>query len=92
MPDSSSTGSAFAPLDVQKARELVDGYAPPDAPFHDCGAPSWFACDADRRSYWLQHSAEIVTWSRNRSLGPPQATLRYGLPHEAHLAGWSSAA
>jgi hypothetical protein len=82
----------FAALDVRKARELVDGFAPPEAPHRELGKPSWFGCDADRRTYWLQHAAEIVTWARNRSFGPAQAALRYGVPHEAHLAVWTSAA
>jgi hypothetical protein len=82
----------FGALDVRKARELVDGFAPPEAPYRERGEPSWFGCDADRRTYWLRHAAEIVTWARNRSLGPPLAGLRYGVPHEAHLAIWTFAA
>ena len=82
----------FEALDVAKARELVTGSAPSDAPYRDGEEPSWFACDADRRSYWLLHAAEIVTWARGRSLGYPQAASRYGLPHLAHLALWASTA
>jgi hypothetical protein len=70
-------------LDPDKARELVDGYAPSEAPYRDLGEPSWFATDAERRLYWLQHAARVVAWGRGHGFANPRAALRYGLPDDA---------
>ncbi len=75
-------------LDPDKARELVDGYAPPEAPYWDLGEPSWFASDADRRRYWLEHSARIVAWGRGHGFANPRAAIRYGLPDAARRSLW----
>ena len=55
IPGSSARGTT---IDPDRARELVDGYAPPDAPYRDVGEPSWFATDAERRRYWIEHAAQ----------------------------------
>lgn len=75
-------------LDVRKARELVDGFASSDAPFRDFGEPSWFASDASRRSYWIDHAPEVVTWAREHGFAQPRAAIRYGLPELARAALW----
>jgi hypothetical protein len=75
-------------LDPDMARELVDGYASDDAQYRDLGEPSWFPTDADRRRYWLRHSARIVAWGREHGFGSPRAALRYGLPEEARRTLW----
>lgn len=75
-------------LDVRKARELVDGYAPAEAPFVDLGEPSWFGSDFDRRSYWLEHAPGIVVWAREHGFPHPKASIRYGLPTQARVALW----
>jgi hypothetical protein len=75
-------------LDVDKARELVDGFAPADAPYRDLGEPSWFASDRERRRFWDENAAAIVAWARDHSFASPSAALRYGLPDEARTALW----
>ncbi|HEY3724482.1 MAG TPA: hypothetical protein VGN59_14110 [Acidimicrobiia bacterium] len=80
--------STFEALDVLRARELTDGYAPDDAPFRDLGEPSWFRTDADRRRYWLAHAAEVVAWARHHGFPQPRAAARYGLPGPARAAMW----
>lgn len=74
-------------LDLRKARELIDGFAP-DAPYFDLGEPSWFATDADRRSYWLDYAPAIVVWGRSHGFAHPAAAFRYGLPDDARTALW----
>ncbi len=80
---------AVGSLDVGKARELVDGYAPRTAPYLDLGEPSWFPGEAARRAYWLGHATEIVRWARGLGLANPHAALRYGLPASAHRELWA---
>ena len=75
-------------LDVRKARELVDGFAPREAPFAELGEPSWFRTDSERRSYWLSHAAGIVAWAREHGFPHPKASIRYGLPAPALVALW----
>lgn len=75
-------------LDVDKARELVDGYAPASAPYRDLGEPSWFATSAERRRYWHEHAAEVVRWARKHGFPSPRAAIRYGLPAAARTAMW----
>jgi len=75
-------------LDLRKARELIDGYAP-DGPFRDLGEPSWFADDGCRRRFWLAHSVEIVAWARAHGFAHPAAAFRYGLPDAARAELWS---
>jgi hypothetical protein len=75
-------------LDVDKARELVDGYAPPEAPYRDLGEPSWFPTDADRRRYWVDHAPTVVTWAREHGFAHPRAAIRYGLADSARAALW----
>jgi len=76
-------------LDVRRARELVDGFAPLDAPYSDLGEPSWFTNDTDRRDYWVQHAPTIVRWARDHGFANPRAALRYGLSLAAHAELWS---
>jgi hypothetical protein len=78
-------------LDLRKARELIDGYAP-GAPYRDLGEPSWFPSDSSRRSYWLEHAVEIVSWARAHGYAHPSAAFRYGLPEaaRAELFAWSA--
>jgi hypothetical protein len=76
-------------LDLDLARELVDGYAPADAPYRDLGEPSWFATDRDRRRYWIENAAAIVAWARGHGFASPKAALRYGLPDDARTALWN---
>jgi hypothetical protein len=75
-------------LDLRKARELIDGYAP-GGPYRDLGEPSWFASDSSRRSYWLAHAVEIVGWARAHGFAHPSAAFRYGLPDAAHAELWA---
>ena len=75
-------------LDVLKARELVDGYAPMEAPYRDMGEPSWFRTDSERRHYWLQHAAGVVGWAREHGFPHPKASIRYGLPADGLVALW----
>ena len=75
-------------LDVRKARELVDGFAPPEAPFSYLGEPSWFRTESERRSYWLEHAPGIVGWAREHGFPHPKASIRYGLPSAARVALW----
>jgi hypothetical protein len=75
-------------LDVDKARELVDGYAPSAAPHRDLGEPSWFATDGERRRYWHEHATEVVRWAREHGFASPRAAIRYGLPDPARTAMW----
>ncbi len=77
-----------AVLDLRKARELIDGYAP-DAPFENFGEPSWFRTDAERRRYWLEHAPAIVSWARAHGFAHPAAAFRYGLPDAARAALWA---
>jgi hypothetical protein len=79
----------FDALDVRKARELVDGYGSPEAPYRDLGEPSWFATNSERRDYWFAHAAAIVAWARDHGFAQPRAALRYGLPIEARIALWT---
>ncbi len=76
-------------LDVGKARELIDGYAPAEAPFRDLGEPSWFATDSQRRASWVEHAPEIVAWAREHGFAHPRAAIRYGLPERARMALWA---
>jgi hypothetical protein len=78
-----------ATLDVDKARELIDGFAPDDAPYRDLGEPSWFATDAERRSYWNAHAAGVVAWARDHGFAHPRAAIRYGLPQSGREALWA---
>ena len=70
--------SVLERLDVRKARELVDGFAPGDVPYLDLGEPSWFTNDADRRDYWVQHAPEIVRWARVHGFANPRARFGTG--------------
>jgi hypothetical protein len=76
-------------LDLRKVRELIDGYAP-DGPYRDLGEPSWFATDAARRSFWLDHAVDIVSWARAHGFAHPGAAFRYGMPDaaRAELFSW----
>jgi hypothetical protein len=76
-------------LDLRKVRELIDGFAP-GGPYRDLGEPSWFATDAARRSFWLEHAVEIVSWARANGFAHPAAAFRYGLPDaaRAELFSW----
>lgn len=75
-------------VDVRKARELIDGYAP-GAPYRDLGEPSWFETDAERRVYWIDHASAIVAWARAHGFAHPAAAFRYGLPEAAREALWA---
>ena len=75
-------------LDTDKARELIDGYAPDDAPYRDCGEPSWFRSDAERREYWLAEASAVVVWARQHGFPQPRAAMRYGMPAAAREAMW----
>ena len=75
-------------LDVLKARELVDGFAPERAPYRDLGEPSWFPNDVERRRYWVDHASAIVTWAREHGFAHPRAAIRYGLTEPARAALW----
>jgi hypothetical protein len=75
-------------LDVRKARELIDGYAV-GGPYLDLGEPSWFATDAERRTYWVEHAPAIVAWARANGFAHPAAAFRYGLPDAARTALWA---
>jgi hypothetical protein len=75
-------------LDLHKARELIDGYAV-GGPYRDLGEPSWFATDAARRAYWMEHAADIVAWARTHGFAHPAAAFRYGLPDAARAELWA---
>jgi hypothetical protein len=79
---------AATQLDVAKARELIDGYAP-GGRYLDLGEPSWFPNDAERRDYWVEHAVEVVCWARAHGFAHPAAAFRYGLPDAARTALWS---
>jgi hypothetical protein len=76
-------------LDLRKVRELIDGFAP-GGPYRDLGEPSWFVTDAARRSFWLEHAVEIVSWARAHGFAHPAAAFRYGMPDaaRAELFSW----
>lgn len=76
-------------LDLGKARELIDGFAPAAAPYRDCGEPSWFRTEAERREYWLVEASAIVAWAREHGFAHPRAAIRYGCPTSAHEATWA---
>jgi hypothetical protein len=46
--------------------------------------------DAARRSFWLEHAVEIVSWARAHGFAHPAAAFRYGMPDaaRAELFSW----
>jgi hypothetical protein len=76
-------------LDIEKARELIDGFAPESAPYREHGQPSWFRSEAERRDYWLAEAPTIVAWAREHGFANPRAALRYGMPAAGAEAMWA---
>jgi hypothetical protein len=76
-------------LDTEKARELIDGFAPESAPYREHGKPSWFRSEAERRDYWLAEAPTVVAWAREHGFAYPRAALRYGMPAAGAEAMWA---